>query len=142
MEWWMWLAAGLVLVVAELATPGGFVIIFFGIAALVVGVLGLLGVVNSQALQFLLFSVLSVGSLAILRGRLQSRLRTPSSVAVDSLIGDLAIPQERLSPGVVGRVEVRGSSWTARNTSSETLDVGQRARVAGVDGLTLAVIPE
>ena len=142
MEWWMWLAAGLVLVVAELATPGGFVIIFFGIAALVVGVLGLLGVATSTTLQFLLFSVLSVGSLAILRGRLQSKLRTPSSAAVDSLVGDLAIPQERLSPGVVGRVEVRGSSWSARNTSSVTLDAGQRARVTGVDGLTLAVIPE
>ena len=142
MEWWIWLAAGLVLVVAELATPGGFVIIFFGAAALVVGVLGLLGVVESPTLQFLLFSVLSVGSLAILRGRLQSKLRTPSSATVDSLIGDLAIPQERLSPGVVGRVEVRGSSWSARNTSNVTLDPGQRARVAGVDGLTLAVIPE
>ena len=142
MEWWMWLAAGLALVVAELATPGGFVIIFFGIAALVVGVLGLLGVVNATWLQLLMFSVLSVGSLALLRGRLQSKLRTPSAANVDSLIGDLAIPQERLSPGVVGRVEVRGSSWSARNTSSVTLDAGQRARVAGVDGLTLAVVPE
>ena len=138
----MWLAAGLVLVVAELATPGGFVIIFFGIAALVVGILGLLGVVTSASLQFLLFSVLAVGLLAILRARLKSRLQLPSSATVDSLIGDLAIPQERLSPGVVGRVEVRGSSWSARNTSSVTIDVGQRARVAGVDGLTLAVVPE
>lgn len=138
----MWLAAGLVLVVAELATPGGFVIIFFGIAALLVGVLGLLGVVTSATIQFLLFSLLSVGSLALLRKRLQSRLRTPAASNVDSLIGDLAIPQERLSPGVVGRVEVRGSSWSARNTSSVTIDVGQRARVAGVDGLTLAVVPE
>jgi membrane protein implicated in regulation of membrane protease activity len=142
MEWWMWLAAGLALVVAELATPGGFVIIFFGIAALVVGVLGILGVVTAAPMQFLLFSVLSVGSLALLRGRLQSRLRTPGASNVDSLIGDLAIPRERLSPGVVGRVEVRGSTWSARNTSSVTLDAGQRARVAGVDGLTLAVIPE
>jgi membrane protein implicated in regulation of membrane protease activity len=142
MEWWMWLAAGLALVVAELATPGGFVIIFFGIAALVVGVLGILGAVTSVPLQFLLFSVLSVGSLAMLRKRLQSRLRTPSAANVDSLIGDLAIPQERLSPGVVGRVEVRGSTWSARNTSTVTLDPGQRARVAAVDGLTLAVIPE
>ena len=138
----MWLAAGLVLVVAELATPGGFVIIFFGTAALLVGVLGLLGVVTSATIQFLLFSLLSVGSLALLRKRLQSRLRTPAASNVDSLIGDLAIPQERLSPGVVGRVEVRGSSWSARNTSSVTIDVGQRARVAGVDGLTLAVVPE
>ena len=142
MEWWLWLAAGLVLVVAELATPGGFVIIFFGVAALVVGALGLLGVVTSPSLQLLLFSALSVGSLALLRRRLQSKLRTPNASSVDSLIGDLAIPQERLSPGVVGRVEVRGSSWSARNTSSVTLDVGQRARVAGVDGLTLAVVPE
>ena len=110
MEWWIWLAAGLVLVVAELATPGGFVIIFFGISALVVGVIALLGGVTSSPLQFLLFSVLAVGSLAILRGRLQSRLQTPPSSMVDSLIGDLAIPQERLSPGVVGRVEVRGST--------------------------------
>jgi inner membrane protein len=141
MEWWMWLAAGLVLVVAELATPGGFVIIFFGIAALLVGVLALLGIVSSVPMQFLLFSVIAVGSLALLRQRLQSRLQTPTG-NVDSLIGDLAIPQERLSPGVVGRVEVRGSMWAARNTSSVTLDPGQRARVAGVDGLTLAVIPE
>ena len=138
----MWLAAGLVLVVAELATPGGFVIIFFGAAALLIGVLGLLGVVSSAPLQFLLFSVLSVGSLALLRARLQSKLRTPGASNVDSLIGDLAIPQERLSPGVVGKVEVRGSTWSARNTSSVTLDPGQRARVAGVDGLTLAVVPE
>jgi len=39
-------------------------------------------------------------------------------------------------------VEVRGSMWAARNTSDITLDPGQRARVAAVDGLTLAVIPE
>lgn len=142
MEWWMWLAAGLVLVVAELATPGGFVIIFFGIGALAVGTLALLGVVSSVPMQFLLFSVLSVASLAILRGRLQSRIKTPPSSNVDSLIGDLAIPQDRISPGVVGRVEVRGTMWSARNTSAVTLDPGQRARVAGVDGLTLAVIPE
>jgi inner membrane protein len=141
MEWWMWLAAGLVLVVAELATPGGFVIIFFGIAALLVGVLALLGIVSSVPMQFLLFSVIAVGSLALLRQRLQSRLQTPTS-NIDSLIGDLAIPQERMSPGVVGRVEVRGSTWSARNTSSVTLDPGQRARVVAVDRLTLAVIPE
>lgn len=138
----MWLAAGLALVVAELATPGGFVIIFFGIGALAVGVLVLLGAVTSPPLQFLLFTVLSVASLAILRGRVQSRVRTPPSSNVDSLIGDLAIPQEPLSPGVVGRVEVRGSTWSARNTSDVALAIGQRARVAAVDGLTLAVIPE
>ena len=138
----MWLAAGLVLVVAELATPGGFVIVFFGVGALAVGLLVLLGVVDSLTIQILLFSVLSVASLALVRGRLQSRIRVPPSSNVDSLIGDLAIPQEPLSPGVVGRVEVRGSTWSARNTSDVTIRQGQRARVAAVDGLMLAVVPE
>src|SRR5215204_2489549 len=98
MEWWMWLAAGLVLVVAELATPGGFVIIFFGIGALTVGALALLGAVTSAPLQFLTFSVVSVASLAILRGRVQSRLRTPPSSNVDSLVGVVAMVQERMAP--------------------------------------------
>ena len=138
----MWLAAGLVLVVAELATPGGFVIIFFGIGALAVGALSLLGVVTNVPLQFLLFSVLSVASLAILRGRLQTRIKTPPSSNVDSLVGVVAMVQERMAPRAIGRVEVRGSMWAARNTSDITLDPGQRARVAAVDGLTLAVIPE
>jgi membrane protein implicated in regulation of membrane protease activity len=47
-----------------------------------------------------------------------------------------------MAPSAIGRVEVRGSMWAARNTSDITLDPGQRARVAAVDGLTLAVIPE
>ena len=66
----------------------------------------------------------------------------PPPPNVDSLVGGLAIVQERLLPGVVGSVEVRGSTWSARNTSTVTLDAGQRARVAAVDGLTLAVVPE
>ena len=37
--WWHWLVLGLVLVVSEMATPGGFYIVFFGVGALAVGIL-------------------------------------------------------------------------------------------------------
>ena len=142
MEWWLWLAGGLALVVAELATPSGFFIIFFGIGALVVGVLARLGIVTNLPLQVLTFTALSVLALVLLRGRLQTRMQIPPRPNVDSLVGDLAIVRESLSPGVVGRVEVRGSAWSARNISSVTLDPGQRARVSAIDGLTLTVVPE
>ena len=138
----MWIAGGLALVVAELATPSGFFIIFFGLSALTVGLLAGLEVVESAWVQWLLFSVLSVAYIVAFRHRLESKMRIPPPSNVDSLVGVLAIVQERLLPGVVGRVEVRGSMWSARNTSSVTLDAGQRARVTAVDGLTLAVIPE
>jgi inner membrane protein len=142
MEWWMWLALGLALVVAELATPSGFFIIFFGVAALTVGVLAGLNMAGTSWVQWLLFSVLSIAYVLVFRGRLQTKVQIPPPHDVDSLIGGLAIVQERLLPGVVGRVELRGSMWSARNTSQVTLDAGQRARVASVDGLTLTVIPE
>lgn len=142
MNWWIWLAAGLLLVVAELATPSGFFIIFFGIGALTVGLLVGLQLISSLWLELALFSVFSVVYVLLFRGRLQSRVQIPPPPNVDSLVGVLAIVQERLSPGVVGKVEVRGSTWSARNTSAVTLDPGQRARVASVDGLTLTVVPE
>jgi membrane protein implicated in regulation of membrane protease activity len=142
MEWWIWVAGGLALVVAELVTPSGFFIIFFGVGAFVVGVLAGLEVITSVWAQWVSFSVLSVLSLVVFRDRFQARLEIPPPPNVDSLIGVLAIVQERLLPGVVGRVEVRGALWSARNTSSVTLDAGQRARVAAVDGLTLTVVPE
>jgi len=142
MEWWLWLAVGLALVVAELATPSGFFIIFFGLGALTVGVLVALNVVHSLGFELLWFSILSVVYLLVFRGRLQARFQVPPAPNVDSLIGDLAIVQDSLSAGAVGKVEVRGSMWNARNTSAVSMVAGARARVASVDGLTLAVIPE
>ena len=142
MEWWLWIAGGLTLVVAELVTPSGFFIIFFGIGALAVGVLARFDIVTSLAMQGLWFSVLSVSSVLIFRGRLKTSLQPPPPPAIDSSIGVLAVVQESLQPGLVGRVEVRGASWSARNTSDVTLTVGQRARVAGIDGLLLTVVPE
>ena len=47
MQWWLWLAVGLALIVAELVTPSGFFIIFFGLGALAVGVLAAVGAVTS-----------------------------------------------------------------------------------------------
>ena len=39
MEWWMWILLGLVLFWGEIVTPGGFYVIFFGVGAIVVGIL-------------------------------------------------------------------------------------------------------
>ena len=39
MLWWAWLLVGFLLVVAELLTPGGFYLLFFGLAGVVVGLL-------------------------------------------------------------------------------------------------------
>ena len=60
-------------------------------------------------------------------------------LAVDSLIGEVAVPLEDLAPGAVGEAELRGSAWTAKNVDARPLARGERSIVAQVDGLVLSL---
>jgi membrane protein implicated in regulation of membrane protease activity len=141
MEWWMWLAGGLVLLVIELATPSGFFVMFFGLGALTVGVLARLGFTDAAWAQWLIFTLTSVAYLLLFRGRLQRGFDHPPA-NVDTLIGEMATPRERIEPGAIGRADLRGALWNARNESATTINVGQRCRVTRVDGLLVYVQPE
>ena len=138
----MWVAGGFGLVVLELVTPSGFFIIFFGLAAITVGALARLALVDAWWGQWLTFTALSVAYLLLFRGRLQSRFQNPPPSSMDTFVGELAVVQEPIEPGTVGRVEVRGAAWSARNVSDARLDTGQRCKVLTVSGLLLTVAPE
>ena len=145
MLWWHWIVLGLLLVVGELATPGGFYIIFFGVAAVVVGLLSAAGGETwlPLPLQVLIFIVLSVACLLFFRARLLRWMQiNPQAPSVDTLVGEIGTAAGDLVPGSVGKVELRGTSWSARNTSAEVLTTGTRCRVMAVEGLMLHVGPE
>lgn len=141
--WWHWVVFGLIVAAGELVAPGGFYIIFIGVAAIVVGLLASVGVIGPLWMQVLLFSILSVGSLLIFRGRLLAWLQKDSSApAVDTLVGQVCRTLEEFGPGGSGQVELRGSSWAAQNKSGMAIRRDARCRVVRVDGLTLHVEPE
>ena len=144
MPWSLWILLGFVLLAMELATPGGFFIAFFGVAALVVGLLSGLGVIETIWLQWLLFSVLSVVSVVLFRKPLLDwmKRREPVLPPVDSLVGESALLTEDLSPGGIGKAELRGASWSVRSREEKALRQGQRCRVEQVEGLTLWVRAE
>jgi hypothetical protein len=144
MIWWYWMLVGLVLLGAEMVTPGGFYILFFGLAALAVGTLAGLGLVQSEWLQWLLFSGLAVLSLLVFRGPLLAWIKTQEveTPAVDSMGGETAIPIEDLVPGGTGKAELRGTTWTAHNAGTALLKKNQRCKVERVEGLTLWITAE
>jgi inner membrane protein len=144
MVWWYWMVLGLALLGAEMTTPGGFYIIFFGLSALFVGTLAGLEIVNMDWLQWLLFSVIAIGSLLLFRGPLLARMNDGRKAAaeVDSLVGEVVIPLEALPAGATGKAELRGTTWTARNVGSTAFHKGQRGKVTKVDGLTLWITTE
>jgi len=140
MSWWTWVLLALVLFGLEALTPGGFFVLFFGCGALVVGILASMGLTSSGWLQWLLFSVISIGSLVLFRNRLLEALDAGSDPGpVDSLIGELTVLLEDLSPGGIGKAELRGTTWNVRSVETGRLARGQRCRVDRVEGLTLWV---
>src|SRR5688572_23375392 len=138
MLWWYWVVLGLALVALELATPGGFFVIFFAIGALAVGGLTLVGVIEASWLQWLLFPVIAIVGLRLFRQPLLGRMGMRESGAdIDTLVGEVAIATSSIQPGEHGRAELRGSGWSARNVDTSTLAAGQRCRVVAVRGLML-----
>ena len=143
MDWWIWLLIGFGLLVIEMATPGGLFFMFFGAAAIAVGLLASLGVSQDWA-QLLVFSVLSVGSLLLFRGPLLRRLkaRTGETPRVDQIAGQTATLTEDLAPHGPGKAELRGTTWSVENAADQPIARGQRVRVERVEGLKLIVRPE
>ncbi|HET9886429.1 MAG TPA: NfeD family protein [bacterium] len=143
MTWWIWMVLGLGLAAVEILTPGGFFVIFFGVAAIVVGALSGLGLAGPPWFQWLLFSVLAIVSLLFFREPLLRKIeRSQRKEPVDMLEGEIAVAQEEIAVGSIGKVELRGSSWSARNESERAIHKSERCRVHKVEGLTLGVRPE
>ncbi len=136
--WWLWAVLGLGLAALELSTPGGFYLLFFGIGALAVALLTAARVIEATLPQILWFSILSIGASLLFRRRLVELL-TPKTAPgpMDSLLDETAIALDDMEPGTFGKVELRGTAWSARNDGAARVARGQRCVVKHVDGLSL-----
>ncbi|MFQ5700706.1 MAG: NfeD family protein [Acidobacteriota bacterium] len=141
MAWWIWILIGLGCLGLEVMTPGGIIMLFFGVSAGVVGVFVGVGLGGPLWAQILLFSVLSIVSLLTLRGPIirRMRVREKDQSNIDSLVGETAVLLGDLSPGAIGKGELRGTGWTVQNVGQHKLTKGQRCAVRKVDGLRLHV---
>ena len=141
MPWWGWITVGAALLCAELfVIPTDFFLVFLGVSAIAVGILGLAGLEWTASAQWATFGALSLVSLVFFRGWLKARASSDPSPRVDDRIaGEIGTARESLAPGAVGRVELRGTTWSARNVGDAVLEPGARVRVERVEGLTLHV---
>jgi membrane protein implicated in regulation of membrane protease activity len=126
-----------------LLTPGGLYLFFLGLSALGVGALVALSDHIPLWGQWLLFSVLSIVAALFFRRPLLEWIRHFSHTkAVDSLVGETATALEDIPVGGIGKAELRGAAWSARNVGDAPLTRAQRCQVERLDGLTLYVRQE
>jgi membrane protein implicated in regulation of membrane protease activity len=140
MPWWGWVLVGSMLLAAELfVVEADFYLVFIGFAAVAVGFLDLAGIGGPMWLEWALFGVIALASTVLFRQRVYRRLRPPGPPVSDSVVGEAAHVREAIAPNGHGHAELRGTVWQAKNVGTAPLGAGERARVAGVDGLTLLV---
>ena len=147
--WILWAVLGLVLIIAEIFTPG-FVLLWFGVGALAAALAAVAGL--SPPLQLLLFCTASVAlSLAPRTSFSRYFVRTGEEggalkVGVDALPGKVGTVVAS-SAGALqeGAVKVFGSTWTAYPAEGEDpLEAGDRVVVESVRGASIYVrrVPE
>jgi membrane protein implicated in regulation of membrane protease activity len=134
---WAWFVLGGLLLLAEIAAPGAF-LLWLGIAALVTGVLAYVIDLTWQ-MEVLIFAALAV--IAVLVGR---RVAPAPGKASDrpflnrraeGFIGRVFVLDEPILAGV-GRVRIDDSVWRIEGPDTAA---GQAVKVVAVDGATLRV---
>ena len=142
--WVFWAVLAAIFIVAEIFTSG-FVLLWFGIGALIAAFAGLVGI-DSFAIQFMLFVVVSIGLTAASRTifvNYFSREKSGESLrsGVDALPGKIGTVVSS-SQGALqeGAVKVFGSTWTAYPAPGEPpLEAGERVCVESVEGASIYV---
>ncbi len=138
----VWTVLGIVLVIAEIFTTG-FVLLWFGVGALVAAFAAFLGF--GYPVQFLLFflvsTVLTILSRTIFNKYFAHHSDAALKSGVDSLPGKIGIVVEA-SAGALreGAVKVYGSTWTAYPAEGEAaFEIGERVTIESVRGSSVYV---
>ena len=143
MLYWYWLVFGMILILLELAVPS-FTIFWFGLGALVVGVLMLLTPGISLTLQILIWIIASSAFVLFWFKVMKPRMtdRTNAGLSREAVLGETAmvtrIPEGDRRGEMRFSVPMLGSdTWPF--ICVDEVDVGERVMVQDVSGNTMVV---
>ncbi len=134
----IWVAVGLLLLIVEVFTLS-FVVLFFGLSALVVAGIKFVTGSDNLAVELVIFAVVGAACLLGFRKKLRqtfnkgARVNTDASTVIDLSVG--------VSPHGKAKIEYQGTIWDAHNDSDYQLKVGDKAIIVRTDGIKLIIKP-
>ncbi|HEX5673828.1 MAG TPA: NfeD family protein [Azonexus sp.] len=140
-EWWHWIVGGIVLVLAELVIPS-FFIVWFGLGALLTGLLTLAFDLSVTA-QLATWTLASLAMAGLwFRVFKQSFVKTRVGTADGEVIGEIGLLVSAVAPFERGKVRfqrpVLGSEeWVC--LADAAIAAGERVKVVAVEGSFLKV---
>lgn len=139
-DFWHWLILGVVLIILEVLAPGAF-FLWLGVSATVVGIILWILPNMSWEMQLLIFSVISVVSIALWLIRLRKHPTESEdsnlNERTNQYVGRVFTLVEPIVDGY-GKIHVDDAYW---KVNGEDREKDKKVKVVGVDGLTLKVVP-
>ncbi len=141
-HYWFWLILGALLILSEFFLTG-IVAVFFGVGAILVGILTAIGLIDSLPEQITVFSALSIAALLFARERIRVWFRGKVSERWDGdkdLLysrGERATVSREFIDGV-GQVRLSGTDWKAES-DDPGLVKGDTVWITGNRGIILLV---
>jgi membrane protein implicated in regulation of membrane protease activity len=137
-EWVLWIIAAGVLAVGEMVTLG-FFLGPIALAATLAAIVALVG--GPVALQWIVFTAVSAGSLLVLRPIARRHMHMPAQLRTGTaaLVGASAVVIDRVDRDG-GTVRLAGEVWSARSYDEDhAFEPGTRVEVLKIDGATALV---
>jgi hypothetical protein len=141
-EWWTWVVGGIALILAELAIPS-FFIVWFGLGAILVGLLMLALPDLSLTAQLAVWTLASLAMVVLwFRVFKRSFHRTRVGTADGEVIGEIGVLVSAVAPFERGRVRFQrpllgSDEWVC--LADAAIAAGERVRVMAVEGSFLKV---
>jgi membrane protein implicated in regulation of membrane protease activity len=138
--WMAWMIFAAACIIGEIFTAG-FFLFWFGLGALVAGILALIGL--SAGFQWGTFIVLS-GVLFAVSRRFADRItkKQPPGIGADRTIGKEGLVLQKIDTiDNSGLVRLDKEEWRADSESGEVIPKGKRVVVVRLDGSHLVVKP-
>ncbi len=131
---------GVLLCALEIVVPG-FVVLPFGLAAVVAGIAGILGA--DPLIQAVVFIVASVGFFLALRplARRLNQAGPSDGIGSQRLINATGVVLEHIAAGETGLVRIDREEWRAESGDGRVLIPGTPIRVREVVGTRVVVLP-
>ena len=141
--WWHWIVFGIVLMLLELAVPA-FFLVWFGLGAIVVGVLLVIFPGMAFAYQVVAWTAFSLLLIWLWFKVFKPQVfKTRAGMARGSLVGEVGLVTRDIRPYEKGQVRfqkpILGEDVWESMADSE-IKSGERVRVLDVEGNTLKVI--
>lgn len=140
-EWWHWAVGGIVLIVAELVVPS-FVLIWFGLGALVVALAVALAAIGFT-FQLALWLIVSLALVAVWFKVFKPNMhKTKVGMADANVVGEIGMLVRAVAPFEKGEVRFQkpllgDDVWEC--IADEAIKSGERVRVVAVKGSFLKV---